>query len=291
MDICNLRPMFVLFVGAILVGLSGCSMHSDLDDSSSELPFANKGPVLVSDTNEYIGTNQFLNVESDNDSNLRGFLETQGVPQAIELIAHGEYPDEMLFYYIQKQELYKLVELPKGWAIFAPAPFNPQILAKLARDDSIRAKYPSLEQYAPKQNIPEQYSSEQIAGQSGLGQIAGQQSKAASAKRTFTTEVDDDVAHIVKGTSETISDISVKYTGSKEMASAIGRINGMAVNEKLADGTSIRIPRYMLKSLQAPVSQAVQVPVKTPRQLPLSTPFVPPTTIVESNDTEADDGQ
>ena len=253
----------------------GCSTKSDFVDSSYEIPFANKGPVLVSDTNEYIGANQFLSAESSDDSNLRGFLSTQGMPQAIELVSHGEYPDELLLYYIQKQELYRLVELSRGWAIFAPVPFNPQVFAKLARDDSIRAKYSVLEQYVPKPTID--------GADAGNKKSAKGSSKVRSTN-TLTSGADDDVAHIVKGNNESIGDISLKYTGSKEMASAIGRINGFAVDEKLTDGTSIRIPRYMLKSLPLSSQSSVQVPVKAPRQLPMSTSFVPPTTIVESDD-------
>ena len=205
-----------LILLAVAVGISTSCIRSA---GSLERLIANQGPLAVSNKYDDVTANAYLLEERKECANLDSFLQKHDLPHVIDLSTSGSFP-ELRLYYIDKNELYRLVKREATWFIAGEEPIPPVIKEQLANTLSAPAK--SEETFAAAQNtsFPEKQRQE-------------------------------DYLHQVTNSTETLGAIVGWYTGDEANAEAIARINslsGITRTTPLAVDTKVLIPSYLLKT-------------------------------------------
>lgn len=121
--------------------ICSCSFIFSCSSSISGYPsLVNQGPLPLSPTNPYVGTNLFLAEEFQKSSDLYNFLKGRGAPAAIEIIEEGvQVPRMRMFYTKDKQyyigDLQRLGDQSQ-WVVRGPFAITRQEYRRLPKDSS-----------------------------------------------------------------------------------------------------------------------------------------------------------
>jgi hypothetical protein len=95
----HIAQAFVI-CGLVITGLVGCSRQPAFHS------IYHQGPLTLSTSNPYLGTNLFLAQEVEKSVFLKNFLSHRGSPSAIEIVRNPWGDTQILLYYPQVQEVY-----------------------------------------------------------------------------------------------------------------------------------------------------------------------------------------
>jgi len=134
------RPVFLLSMLIPLV-LSSCS--SRLNEYPS---LVDKGPLPLSASNPYVGSNLFLADEFSRSDDLFNFLKGRGAPSAIEILESGLDRPAMRMFYTRDKQLY-IAELEDSqiariWIVRGPFAINRQEYKRLPKGGSLGSDEP-----------------------------------------------------------------------------------------------------------------------------------------------------
>lgn len=241
----------------------------------------NKGLLAVSEQNPYVAANQLLAMEVAKSEVLRGFVEKEGAPDAIEIQTSWFEDDEAIFYYLDRAQGYHMTSHETSWIIRGPEPLSDEFLAKVkhfpqihgkaalgvelvqekptSTPESVKSDAPKLKQLrkVKKSKPPVQPANVEPKRETTAVQPT---SSAAGADPTSKAEAtfSGDIIHPVSYSGETLRTISEWYTGDPENAARIAGINDLADPNTLSLGKTIRIPRYLLKRTDPMPASAVK---------------------------------
>lgn len=262
---------------ALLVSIAACSYFSSTPPLRRELE--NSGPFALSSENKFIAANLFLSKEMESSKTLKGFIEQQGMPDALELKNGWFSGYTLLLFYNHRKQLFTGHAVENDWVITGPAPIpleeeitrkddtpsspasnSPVVdtkslappLVKMSTTESILDAPPRNGLPLPKASItPIGPTTEKTARDNPpLREVTP-----AATPKPEETPLPADVLHEVKYKGETLRIVSVWYTGDRANANRIARINGLKNADSLYIGQKIRIPRYLLINSE-PLSEA-----------------------------------
>lgn len=244
--------MFLIF--CLLSGLSAC-----LNFSSNPLrnEVSGKGRLELSSINSFLAPNRFLSEEADKSETLKGFLSVQGAPSEIEFEDSIFMAPKLFLHYKEKNEFYTLRNVSKDWIISGPFKSEEETLndghagslfnsgSPLVQDTKIDLS--GLGEKSPDKTMPTNLNS-------GKGSEAikdDDKSDRAPSGSQF-----QDIYHLVKNDGETFEFIAYWYTEDISNHERIKSINsGLSTGTVIKQGSSIRIPAYLLKRREAPSAE------------------------------------
>jgi hypothetical protein len=91
----------------------------------------NRGPTALSNDNAYLAPNLLIAKEMERREEVRGFIEAQGVPQAIAVRKSLFGSTSITAYYVREAKAYLLEEENDGWIITGPERLSGELLTAL----------------------------------------------------------------------------------------------------------------------------------------------------------------
>lgn len=259
--------------------LSGCGLIGSHDNGVISM-LSNRGPVSLSDENPYIASNVLLAQEIEQSNTLKGFIEHQGKPDAIQIEKGIFRPTVMYFYYANSKEAYILrrnKDQENEWLIVGPTGLPEELARRIKPAQhtpplvNSRARPSTSEQYYQNQqkNYPEEREIQVIYEEpADIGRpqqvqepIEQELDPAAFSRVTNQRVIDapsGDIIHKVSYTGETLRLIAEWYTGDVQNAGRLSKINSLNDANMLHLNQVIRIPRYLIKNRQPMPLSAVQ---------------------------------
>ena len=245
-----MRKLFRILPIALLS--LGCATSVRLSDPLVQR-LSNRGPVALSPENPFLAANLLVSREMERSAEVKGFVEHKGGPRALEVVKDSLSPLILYFYYPESREVFTLEEMEQSWLITGPAPITQDKMrrvAALTRDFEGEPKLesPSGEPPPPSPTMavtvaPVTPTVAAILPGNELQQIIDSES---AAQAEITPK--GDLVHYVGFSGETLSLIARWYTGDRNNAARIARINELKKPGELAIGDQIVIPSYILKN-------------------------------------------
>lgn len=241
-----------------LVFFSGCSELSGPNFNSTNVAelrsaLIGKGIIKIDPSNPYLAAGQLLNSEKQVSESLTGFLSIRGEPSAVEVEKDKSSKLILKLYYTDLFERYELAATENDWVIAGPFPDQsvPRTINETPATPS--PKPANTPTYAVKYwgttptAIPTVLTT--TTSEPTVAVIPAAESELTPTSQNLA-EISPrgDVVHYVTLPGETISIISRWYTGERENASKIARLNRMKNADTLQIGDSIVIPSYMVKN-------------------------------------------
>ena len=114
-----------LLASLCLMGLSimiGCTTKDTVTNALIQ-SMRERGPLVLSSDNPYLAPNEFVyQVQSESES-VRGFLDSQGIPDAIVVTGSPLAADVIQFLYVAPDEAFTLENIDTRWVIVGPQEF------------------------------------------------------------------------------------------------------------------------------------------------------------------------
>lgn len=244
--------------------LTACSINSD----SLTKRLLARGPLSVSSENPYIAANLFLTRESEKSPVIKGFLEQQGNPSAIEVEGGMLSGVKTNLYYLNDSHFYIVERINDLSVITGPFPIN------LSKQDEINSvvgsvktgetvKDSNLILDTSKANTQEKSFSD-ISEDKENTKAAILIPKSQDLRERSTTQQAEisprgDLVHYVTFPGETLSVISRWYTGDKNNVGKLARVNNLKHPDKLVLGDTIIVPSYLLKNKTRLTKEAMEL--------------------------------
>ena len=254
----------------------------------------NRGPVLLSATNPYLPANRLLSEELDNSAELRDFVSQRGAPSAIQ-VAQGLFErTELTLIYPAEKEVYPLIKRRSGWAIGAPESLSDKALKQIEEElalggmtlgDIVESKRYAIAVLPSSQvggvteiggealnaedvgfansDDPESARASLALDKTGRlpvkaateGALAGEVSAPKKKSSNVSFSRSGTLIHTVTIPGETLSALSMWYTGDASHMYQIAKFNKISPKKGLYLGQSINIPAKLLKN-KKPLTQA-----------------------------------
>jgi hypothetical protein len=271
----QLLPFLLLFA-------TGCSPLLSREGDSLLRSLEDRGPVAVSATNPYLAANLFLEREQERSAELKGFLETRGYPQQIEIRSGFFAPTLVHLIYHGGAETYEMVEAGSTWAISGPleqstvrdsektaAPVLPPRSSRAGKSEAFQSPAQTSAAQPLSDQAPSPRSPSAMAGESA-GSIRPD-GAAPTTRLSSTSSVPSpldaaverliashtgtpaevtpkgDLVHFVTDAREHLTMIARWYTLDRSNADRIRRMNQLG-NDRLEIGDMVIIPSYMVRN-------------------------------------------
>lgn len=254
-----MRSILLHLILLLAFVVSGCSSSLRLHQDSLVKRLNNRGPVALSADNPFLAANLLLSREMEQSSEIKGFVKHRGAPAALELSSETFGSLQMNLYYPETREYFNFEELSDSWLITGPFRIPADKMKQVAVLTRGVSGEPKLavsqkEQAPPAPQLPE------TSAQDGNGAAAAINANSTAAPMTLQEIIDSspklsaelspkgDLVHYVTWSGETLSLLARWYTGDRENAARIARINQLSKPNELSIGDTIIIPSYLLKN-------------------------------------------
>lgn len=285
MDLSSIQYRLHL-VPLVFACLTGCGPLLSGGSDPLLRRLQDRGPVAVSATNPYLAANLFLEREQERSPELKGFLETRGYPQHIEIRSAFLAPTVIRLMYDGGAETYEMAEAGSTWAISGPlgdvsapkmekeaAPVLPPRSSRAGLTESFQspaqtpeAQPPSTKSAAARMNASENTPrSDRGTGATRLGSTSSAPSRSdAAVERLIASHAGTpaevtpkgDLVHFVTDAREHLSMIARWYTLDRSNADRIRRMNQLG-SDRLEIGDTVIIPSYMVRNRLRLSSEAI----------------------------------
>ncbi len=238
----------------LILSLSSCASSAKLADPLVQR-LNNRGPVALSPDNPFLAANLLVSREIERSPEVKGFVEHKGGPRALEVTKESFEPLILRFYYPESHEFFTLEEMDESWLITGPAAIpqdkmrtvaaltrNFEGEPKLGSEAARPAPHATAAPLAPPTSTSEDAPSS-TPPTNALQQIIDSE---PGVKAELTSR--GDLVHFVSFSGETLSLISRWYTGDRDNAGRIARINEIKNPAALSIGDQVVIPSYVLKN-------------------------------------------
>ncbi len=122
----RLRSLRVRTVILALISTSVLACALNLQPAMLVDRIKNRGPVAISSSNPYIVANQYLDYQKETSVNIAQFLNTRGMPAAIEIQKPLFETTKTYIYYPENGEYYILAEMSDDWSVAGPYRLSPK---------------------------------------------------------------------------------------------------------------------------------------------------------------------
>ena len=240
--------------------LSGCAeLSSSSFNSTNVVELRNaligKGTIKIDASNPYLAAGQLLNSEKNVSQSLTGFISIRGEPSAVEVEKDKSSKLTLKLYYTDLFERYELTATDADWVIAGPFPDQsiPRALNETPTATSSKLQETPTPTTAIKYwgSTPTftPVSTPTVFSEPIVTVIpAAESTNTPTSQNLAEVSPRGDVVHYVTLQGETISIIARWYTGERNNASKIARLNRMKNADTLQIGDSIVIPSYMVKN-------------------------------------------
>ena len=256
---CALKISSYLILALLAVG---CGSTSRLNNGLISR-LNNRGPVALSTDNPFLAANLLVSREMQKSEEVKGFVEHSGAPSAIEVRRSTFSPLVINFYYVERGEFYTFEELLDGWLISGPFQLSAESISKITHMISSNAGEPKLavlsspiehdshpvpvlDQIEPTETqngTQPQVSTKELQAQKNIKQIV---KDTPHLEGEITPK--GDLVHYVTMPGETLSILARWYTGDRDNAGRLARINKLTDPNTLSIGDSLLVPSYLLNN-------------------------------------------
>ncbi|MCI5065191.1 hypothetical protein MRY87_05670 [bacterium] len=281
--VVSLSLRSVVFV--LLLLLSSCSLFSSHTDdpgtlTSLLLALEGKDPLVLSEENKHLAPNELVRLLQQESTSIRGFLQTQGIPDAIRVVNTSDRESEIDAYYLAPDERFRLERQDSVWVVVGPegiqreyvVPLRQAVRRRMQLQDAEREKNPRTPSQRDESGVDNESSSDPFIER--LNAVYGSRNDRPSPnEEDRTAQLEDliadtsapearqnprgDVLHLVVSPQEKFAHIAAWYTLEKGTAEKIARVNGRQPRAPLLPNAEIVIPSYLVKNRKQLTAQAL----------------------------------
>jgi hypothetical protein len=239
------RYAAMFFCGSILALISSCSSGTN---TALRGKIEGQGKLSLDPSNPYLAPNKFLSEEAEASETLKGFISLKGSPDHISF-KNPIFSNPLLtLYYDDSNEVYILENIKKDWIVTTRKP---------ADDTSVKNGTEPVSSLYSKKSPPLVQIGDAQNGSPADAELQKSLPDTKSESATPGETKFEDVFHLVRFQGESLEFIAQWYTSDISNTSRIRSINSPPPGP-LREGTTIRIPSYLLKKRSAPSEDDVR---------------------------------
>lgn len=256
----------------LMLSVGGCSLSKQTFEPELVASLSLEGMTVLSPDNPFVAANLLVTRLAQKSPEVKGFIDHEGVPLAVETVLKPSEPLEIRFFYDNPARLYSVSESGAVWIIQGPAPISSEQLSILKQRGAALAALGGEQRTSPQMPPPEV----PVQSEEPPRKVAASPLTEPSTSRTpaieqqppsLSTETQKlkllaeahggalaeitprgDLVHYVTFPGETLRMIARWYTFEAENAARLARINKRSNPDQVAIGDTIVIPSYMLQN-------------------------------------------
>lgn len=240
-----LNYSFITFILLLLIASCSSSTNSALRSKIS-----GQGKLQIDSTNPYLAPAKFLSNEAELSETLKGFLTLKGNPESISYSESFFSSPNLILYFDKNDEKYLLEYINKDWLINGPYKISEK--EAVINENASQSVYD--ENTSPLIDIDK---NETIDLKDKTPPVKTAEKDKPEEAKTIAEPKFEDIFHFVQFDGESIEFLAQWYTKDISNSSRIRSINSLPPG-LLKNGTSVRIPSYLLKQKESPKEEDVK---------------------------------